>query len=182
MAYFKGPDRPRWGNCPGAGGARGGVAREKPPCGPRRFPEEYLQCADIRIGGRGAVTYHGKKCSKRPKRKTGGKKRQNLAPIRDVLVLGNSREIGNFNRKNVFRVGRYSSVSLRAVVSQRVRKVEFYVNGRRISVDGRRPFYINGDYGLGRPKPWRGFKYGRRMTIGVKASGVRKSYRVVFRK
>lgn len=50
--YFDGDDRPRtWGNCVGQGGARGGVARGQQPCSKNRFPEEYLQCADIRIRG-----------------------------------------------------------------------------------------------------------------------------------
>lgn len=47
--YFTGPDRPRWGRCKGQGGARGGFVNSRRPCGGRRFPEEYLQCADIEI-------------------------------------------------------------------------------------------------------------------------------------
>lgn len=48
--YFKGPDRPRWwGRCKGQGGARGGFVDAHRPCGGGRFPEEYLECADIQI-------------------------------------------------------------------------------------------------------------------------------------
>lgn len=50
IEYFDGPDRPRnWGNCPGQGGAIGGVARNHKTCGVDKFPEEYLQCSDIKI-------------------------------------------------------------------------------------------------------------------------------------
>lgn len=50
IEYFTGPDRPRnWGNCEGQGGARGGFTDTQQPCGRGRFPEEYLQCADIAI-------------------------------------------------------------------------------------------------------------------------------------
>lgn len=47
--YFTSPFAPNWGDCPGQGGARGGWAKGKPECGGDRFPEEYWQCADIRI-------------------------------------------------------------------------------------------------------------------------------------
>lgn len=50
LEYFQGPDAPRnWGNCAGQGGAVGGFARSQKKCGGREFPEEYYQCADIRI-------------------------------------------------------------------------------------------------------------------------------------
>lgn len=50
--YFTGGDRPRaWlaSRCRGQGGAVGGFAAGQKECGGDRFPEEYLQCADIRI-------------------------------------------------------------------------------------------------------------------------------------
>lgn len=53
--YFDSPHAPKtWGQCPGSGGARGGVAREQKSCGRQddgemKTPEEYLQCADVRV-------------------------------------------------------------------------------------------------------------------------------------
>lgn len=47
--YFTGPDAPRWGDCRGQGGARGGWSSNKGLCGGEHFPEEYWQCADVRI-------------------------------------------------------------------------------------------------------------------------------------
>lgn len=49
IEYFDGPNAPRWGDCVGQAGAIGGVTRVQKPCGPDRFPEEYLACADVRI-------------------------------------------------------------------------------------------------------------------------------------
>lgn len=52
LEYFDGPDRPRaWGTCFSQGGGSGGVTRVQKACGGRRFPEEYINCADIRITG-----------------------------------------------------------------------------------------------------------------------------------
>lgn len=47
--YFTGPDAPRWGDCGGQGGARGGWSSNKGLCGGEQFPEEYWQCSDVRI-------------------------------------------------------------------------------------------------------------------------------------
>lgn len=52
--YFTGPNRPKnWPKCRGQGGAIGGFTKRQKPCGSsmRRdhFPEEYYQCADVRI-------------------------------------------------------------------------------------------------------------------------------------
>lgn len=47
--YFTGPSAPLWGNCRGQGNARGGVNKNLPTCGGKRFSEEYLMCSDIRI-------------------------------------------------------------------------------------------------------------------------------------
>lgn len=50
VEYFDGPDGPKnWGDCPGQGGAIGGVARNQGLCGKDSFPEEYLQCSDIKV-------------------------------------------------------------------------------------------------------------------------------------
>lgn len=55
LEYFSGPDRPvQWeeSQCKGGAGAIGGINKERVRCG-EKFPEEYLQCSDIRITPRG---------------------------------------------------------------------------------------------------------------------------------
>lgn len=54
VQFFEGPHRPKnWGQCFGQGGARGGYTKVQKDCGPDRFPEEYYQCADVRILSKG---------------------------------------------------------------------------------------------------------------------------------
>lgn len=48
LQYFRGPQGPQWGDCPGEGEARGGY-RPWGNCGGSVFPEEYYTCADITI-------------------------------------------------------------------------------------------------------------------------------------
>lgn len=56
VAYFDGPDRPlNWGNCRSQGGGWGGFTRMQKSCDHVRFPEEYVNCADIQI-----LSPHGK--------------------------------------------------------------------------------------------------------------------------
>lgn len=50
--YFEGNRGPKWRPCPGQGGAIGGYTKVQRDCGGKLFPEEYYQCADIRIGGK----------------------------------------------------------------------------------------------------------------------------------
>lgn len=48
--YFTGPSRPsHWSRCRGQAGAIGGYSKVQKTCGGNRFPEEYLQCADVRV-------------------------------------------------------------------------------------------------------------------------------------
>lgn len=52
--YFEGADGPKgWGRCSGQAGAIGGYVRHARTCGDRLFPEEYLQCADIKVVKKG---------------------------------------------------------------------------------------------------------------------------------
>lgn len=56
VAYFEGPDGPKnWQNCEGQAGAVGGYTKVQDDCG-EIFPEEYVQCADIRITSKSPET------------------------------------------------------------------------------------------------------------------------------
>lgn len=52
--FFKSDRAPNWGDCPGQGEAKGGWRRWETMCGGEKMPEEYYQCADIRINQKGA--------------------------------------------------------------------------------------------------------------------------------
>lgn len=48
--FYEGENGPKnWEQCPGQGGAKGGYTKVQKDCSKDRFPEEYYQCADIRI-------------------------------------------------------------------------------------------------------------------------------------
>lgn len=66
LEYYNGPDKPNWGCCKGQGGASGGFSTVQKACEKKRFPEEYLQCADIKISPR--------------RKKKGAKKRHATSP------------------------------------------------------------------------------------------------------
>lgn len=53
LEYFDGPDAPKWGQCPGPVGSRGGITRSHKECSGDRFPQEYYQCADISVKSSG---------------------------------------------------------------------------------------------------------------------------------
>lgn len=58
--YFTGPHAPKnWGNCAGDGEAKGGWSSVQRDCDSNRFPEEYLQCADIAINPKDGRTNYG---------------------------------------------------------------------------------------------------------------------------
>ena len=62
VEYFEGPNGPKhWGKCLGQGGAIGGFTKVQKSCGAdtdmKRFPEEYYQCADVRIDDVGGDEY-----------------------------------------------------------------------------------------------------------------------------
>lgn len=68
--YFKSRYGPKnWGRCKGQGGARGGYIDRNKPCGGRDFPEEYLQCADIKVYPRGGSKKRKTKRSRRGRRR-----------------------------------------------------------------------------------------------------------------
>lgn len=195
LSYFNGPDRPRnWGQCPGQGGALGGVTRDQRPCAAKRFPEEYLQCADIRIlpgGDRSNGHSNGRKGTPKQPPKLRPKsnpkhnakhrpKRNNYVTVRDLLIIGNGKVIRSMNGLNFFNVRPYWSISIFAVTAKSVKKVDFFVNGRRVFTDYRTPFFIKGDKGWGQPVPWKGFPIGKRLSISARANGASITLGITF--
>lgn len=81
--YFTGPDRPlRWlrSQCRGQGGAVGGFAARRQTCGGSRFPEEYLQCADIRIDPRPNLAAAKPRTSSTPRKRQPPLRKQPTSP------------------------------------------------------------------------------------------------------
>lgn len=155
-SYFKGPDRPKqWGQCPGQGGARGGVARRQQPCGPNRFPEEYYMCADVRIVGKG-----------------GRITRRNEGPLFSEVQLvvrgrdGKPRTMRTMKNGSSHKitVPRWQKLGFKVIARRPIRDgVSFFTQlfqrrGRKDKVrfmrkDSIRPFFLAGDF-EGRPNYW----------------------------
>lgn len=173
IEYFDGPDRPRgWGRCPGQGGAIGGVARGQRPCGGRRFPEEYLQCADIRILANGGSPKAPRPAPRRPRRRRMGdpkptpsqqavssspkkpidsKRREydekeamarGFGAIRDIILLENGVRVESLTNMQRVVVKRGVRLSIEALTERGVKAVTFLVNGHVVFRDDKAPFYI----------------------------------------
>ncbi|CAN8062580.1 unnamed protein product [Agarophyton chilense] len=147
LDYFDGQDRPNWGTCPGQGSARGGVSRNKPPCGGYHFPEEYIQCADIKIDSvaraRSAQLGDG-----------GPSPSPTPAAHRYIkkLVLWTD---GSATRELVsgseINIGMYTRIGVQAIPMEGsgVSFIEFYMNNKKVNVVYAAPFFLRGkNYGM----------------------------------
>ena len=87
VEYFEGPNGPKnWGKCLGQGGAIGGFTKVQKNCGAdtdsKRYPEEYYQCADVRVDDVGGDEYHSgvKHDSNEGEKYRGGNDRSPIKP------------------------------------------------------------------------------------------------------
>lgn len=182
IEYYDGPDRPRaWGNCWGQAGAKGGVAREQRPCGGLdRFPEEYLQCADIRItrgsgnngrpappppppgnNGNGGYNEVSNEAIERARKRGGG-------AVRALVLIADGRRVAIMPKRLQFDARRYKWLSVEAIMAPGMRTVRFGVNGRYgPTVTG--PRFLAAKNGAN-PAPWAALSYNKWLTVS--ASGV----------
>lgn len=206
IEYYDGPDRPRnWGRCKGQGGALGGVAREQRPCGGSKFPEEYLQCADIRVAPRTSPVKRRpppprprppkKKAveskplppprspPRREKKPSGDRgeydpsvwMRRGHRGVRDIILVENGRRVYSLNVQKYVRVRKGVLLSIEALTTSDVRAVEFSVDGKSLYVDRSPPFYILGSASRAFRPP-----LNRWTTITVKGGGDTDSVRIYF--
>lgn len=150
--YFEGLDRPHWGSCKGQGGAVGGFAFRQRTCGGGRterksVPEEYYQCADIRIlPGASTPSYNATDAFLRGHGK-----------IRDIVLIDGAKRLRSLHSgPRRIRVSELESFSVEALVESQVRRVTFKIGSKVVSVQkgkGRR-FYISGRQRDDSPKPW----------------------------
>lgn len=178
--YFEGPDRPHWGSCKGQGGAVGGFAFRQRDCGGGRtdrksVPEEYYQCADIRIrpgsSGPSGTSYNAADAFKR-----------GHGAVRDiVLVDGKTRIRSLHSGSRRVRVSKFDRLSVEALVEGNVRQVEFRIGDKKVSVltgKGKR-FYISGRQPNDSPKTWRP-PLNKWLTLAAIAGRDRDGVRVYF--
>lgn len=165
MDYFDSPNRPHWGTCWGQGSAKGGVARNKPPCGGYRFPEEYIQCSDIRI-----QPVQRARSRRRTEDATPSPTplpRKTLAKLILWADGSPSRELVSGSTVNI---SMYKRVAVEAVLvhGASTNAVEFYIDGTLRNVDSSSPFYLTGNT---RTIWWYDVPIGRVINIAAKSSG-----------
>lgn len=102
--------------------------------------------------------------------------------IRDLVLIGNGRRIRSLvNGNSKVSVGKYNWISIEAITEIGVRQVRFIVNGRTYSTPSGAPFYISGRVpGKKLARVWKGWQYGKSVTIGASARGDTDSVRVTF--
>lgn len=184
VEYFQGPDGPKWGNCKGQGGARGGYTAVQKPCGGRKFAEEYHMCSDIRIlsasGGRSAapkkITY-----ADPPKSKVDSDSK-GLNPLRFFKLYADGyfiKDVGP-GSDEVIDVRGKKKISFEVIVLGSVSKTVWYINGKMEWVDKRAPYFFWGNSGR-TPKYWGNPIFDRRFQLKVKADGRFLSANIVLR-
>lgn len=161
IEYFEGPDRPRnWGRCRGQAGSIGGYTKVQLPCGEKKFAEEYLNCADVRIIGKKTI-------------KSNPIAHLELGDIENLEFKFLRKLYGNMTISS----DRHTAFTVRAFMKWPVRSVQFFVttNGRRVRVNKEKiaPYYISGMDNRRYPKPLRWKSYSRNimMYVSVQSEG-----------
>ncbi|CAN8076940.1 unnamed protein product [Agarophyton chilense] len=191
LDYFDGPDRPDWQQCAGQGGARGGVTRNKKPCGGTQyFAEEYYQCADIQImplsGARSdaplAVSVQDLEPSASPSPSllqqvdenddiNDARMSQYGDGIFDQLLLWADNNTSRaLQHDSVVDVSEYERVGIEATMSAPVDQVEFFVDDELVYTASSAPYFIfrSSD---SIPAYWDDIPVNRPLTIATMANG-----------
>lgn len=164
--YFEGPKRPLWGRCPGANSAVGQYA-DTGLCGGRNFPEEYMNCADVRV-----VPKSGKKQSPIDKIELGEIVRGRFKAIAELSEELKVVKISyryhtikislKWPVKNVFATLKIGSD---VIISKRLPSVE--------------PIYLFGDADR-KPIPWKSALLEARVQLTVNTGGLKNIVRFVL--
>lgn len=151
--YYDGPFRPKsWANCPGQGGARGGVTRVQRDCQGSRMPEEYYQCADIRIVGRSrnsGIRRSGRSgnISSIDQLPSEGSLRGNRGALIRLELVSENGASRVLRDDDEIDVGQLGNISIEAVTSRKVENVKFFVDGEQIWKDVNRRHIAFGNSG-----------------------------------
>lgn len=171
ITFYEGPHGPKnWGTCVGQGGARGGYSKVQKDCGKNRFPEEYYQCADVRITDKGGRSTSGMSTpSPMPTAEgetVGGKGVEREEPnstskptpvptrtpetgevFRELVLVGDGKLVGRMRDGDEMDIGRFGRVAIEAVTFGEVGQVKFYLDGDLVWADNVRPYFMFGNKG-----------------------------------
>lgn len=167
IEYFDGANKPNWGNCPGQGGAIGGVARGQKGCGGTRFAEEYLSCSDIRIHRKGGgVVVNDAEPNAKGYPQTGqkgvsdwtsvfpdydwtGPSAQTGGAVQDIVLTTGGRRVVSLHGKRMVAVDARAQINIEAVTATWTRQAVFYIDGELYSIRKRKPFLMFRSDGVG---------------------------------
>eukprot|EP00178_Gracilaria_changii_P001405 TRINITY_DN1198_c0_g2_i1.p2 TRINITY_DN1198_c0_g2~~TRINITY_DN1198_c0_g2_i1.p2 ORF type:complete len:348 (-),score=70.22 TRINITY_DN1198_c0_g2_i1:4-936(-) len=201
LDYFDGPDRPDWQQCAGQGDARGGVTRNKKPCGGTQyFAEEYYQCADIQIvplsGARSgapravAADELQLSASAEPEPVAGsdlgneGRNYPRMSQFGDgvfeqLLLWADNIPSRALQDGSVVDVSVYKRVGIEATVSAPVAQVEFFVDGELVYTAPSAPYFLFRASDAV-PAYWDDVIVNRPVTIAAMANGEQAQVTVTF--
>ncbi|PXF43927.1 hypothetical protein BWQ96_06296 [Gracilariopsis chorda] len=167
IAFYDGPNRPRnWGNCFGQSGARGGVTRVQRNCSPRRNPEEYYQCADVRILSRQSAPPPAN--ARQPRPVSAPTSVVSNGALQYVRLYADGREVVKLAAQNVVDVSAYSKLTFEAVAAQSLSSVHFDIDGTPLWTDWTAPYFMFGNRKR-TPAYWKHPIFNRRFVLRVRA-------------
>lgn len=149
LDYFDGPDRPRsWGDCGGQGNARGGVSRVQRPCGAEWSPEEYYQCADVRIvtGEVDEVDEVEVDEVDEVDEEDGELVARGML-LRYIQVIGDGEIVAVLEEESVVDITAYKQVTLEVVSTKELSSLHFQIDGQWVWRDWTRPYFLFGNVG-----------------------------------
>ncbi|CAN8069256.1 unnamed protein product [Agarophyton chilense] len=198
LDYFDGPDRPDWQQCPGQGDARGGVTRNKQPCGgPEYFAEEYYQCADVQIvplsGARSgvpqpvsaeALELSPQATSTASGDENAGRSYARMKQFGDgvfesLLFWADNIPSRALKHDTIVDISVYKRVGVEAKVTRNVDEVQFYVDGEVVHTARSAPYFMFRTSDA-IPAYWDDVPVNRPVTIGASADGEMAEVTVTF--
>lgn len=174
VEYFRGPRGPKWGNCPGQGGAIGGYTSVQQKCSGRNFAEEYYQCADIRIEPRGGGRSDDRpqlEPQREPSKESKGSENGYGGPIQYIVLVADGRVQRTLRAGTTYiNTSNWKQLAFEAITDRIVSRMEFFVDGKKVWTDYHRPYFMMGNIDR-KPNYWKTPIFNRIFKLQARAEG-----------
>ena len=196
--FFEGPNAPNWGDCSVQGGrAPEGYRKYKETCGgPDLFPEEYYQCADVRIvpdGERREIPTPSPSSSNSPKATSTPtpscatarhEPTATSSPVSGSIVQGFSliadgKVIGHLADNAKVDIGSYSKIAIEVLTTRSVGQMRFYIDDKLEWTEYTAPYFLYGNEGR-IPNYWPHPIVNRYFSLRVEAEGYVMQAKLMF--
>lgn len=160
--FYTGPDSPAgWDDCKGQSGAVGGYGAWMPTCGGKDFSQEYFNCADVRIVGRGV-----------PKEFPFEKVEIGKIVDRKFIPMV---ELKPTDSAAYVKIGAKAQLTVRATLKWPVKELQFLLNdlgsSRVVRKSSTQPYFMFGMDFRGHPQPWKKPIMSRYIKLSASADG-----------